>query len=237
MSIDHSLTYRKFTFKNLPHRVRFSKILSILDQLHKEYNFDESYLDIGCSNGYITDIIKNRYKFQHATGMDHNTENLALAKQKYPSVTFEFIDLNIPPENRSNKFDLVTCFETLEHVGDLKTALHNILNYVDSKGLVVITVPIEINLIGLLKFLAKVYLYRYSLEELPGQPSKSEYLKALIKGSSISKFRDSRGGWGTHFGFDYRSVDEILQSKKINFKAKNFLTTRLYVVPPKEKVY
>ncbi len=90
------------------------------------------------------------------------------------------------------------------------------------------TVPIEIGAIGTLKFLVKTLVYRYSLEELPGNISWKEYFCVLIKGGRISQFRDIRKGWGTHFGFDYRDIDSLLELHSVRFRAVNKGTSRFY---------
>lgn len=229
MAIDHSLTYRSRSLKNIPHRLRLSEIFKQIDNFRLTRKPNTSYLDIGCSNGYITAQIKEKYSFSKVIGLDHNLENLDLARERYPSIEFGFIDLNSPAVTGLESFDLVTCFETLEHVGDLESALTNILERAKSQGSILITVPIEIKTVGILKFLAKTTIYKYKLEELPANPKWKSYLSALFSGE-ISKFREARSGWGTHFGFDYRLIDNILAKRNIPFTAKNFLTTRFYVI-------
>ncbi|MCH8569606.1 MAG: class I SAM-dependent methyltransferase [Balneolales bacterium] len=76
---------------------------------------------------------------------------------------------------------MVTCFETLEHVGDFNTALNNILGLCSPGGAVIITVPIEIGPWGIGKFVVKRFVYGYSLHEL-NPVSTSEYFSTRLKG-------------------------------------------------------
>lgn len=226
--IDHSLTYKRKTFRNIPHILRLRKILRTLKSLAPKR--DESYLDIGCSNGYITDVVRSTYCLGVCRGMDHVVENLELARQRYPDSKFEFIDLNKQVLPERVKFEIITCFETLEHVGDLTNAIKNIIAFGDPGSRILISVPIEIGMVGIVKFLLKVLLYRYSLNELPGKPGRRKYFYQLVQGKRISTFRDKREGWGTHFGFDYRDVDDILIRLHVQYSAFNSFSTRFYII-------
>jgi hypothetical protein len=93
----------------------------------------------------------------------------------------------------------------------------------------VISVPIEIGVVGLVKLALKL-AYGYDLSELPPMPGLlRRYASALVTGERISRFRDNRLGWGTHFGFDYRDVDDFLSQSGIEVRRWNSFTTRFYV--------
>lgn len=228
MPLDHSLTYKKRNLINILHKGRLRTILKILDQ-EIDVSFD-AYVDIGCSNGYLTDLIAKRYNFNAVKGIDHDHENLALAKNRYPKYTFDWIDLNKVPQANSLKFDLICCFETLEHVGDLSQAVTQIISFSKpGKSLILITVPIEIGFIGMVKFLVK-RIKGYPLTELKKETTYFSYFWALLRNKNISCFRDQKNGWGTHFGFDYRVLDALLNEKGYSFKAKNRGSTRFYLL-------
>ena len=229
MAIDHSLSYKKNKFKNLPHQFRLKKIIATLDEMVKPH---DTYVDVGCSNGYITNIITQYFVVDTPKGLDYTVENLHKAEENYPHISFQQLDLNYKlPDSLKSSYDVITCFETLEHVGDLRNAVDNIIQLGKAYGNILITVPIEIGFWGIVKFLLKRFLYKgYSLEEL-GNVSTQAYFSTLIKGGNISVYRDSnKSGWGTHFGFDYRSIDALLHGKGLNFKAKSYFTTRFYKI-------
>jgi SAM-dependent methyltransferase len=192
---------------------------------------DLRYADFGCSTGYLTNIVAKMVRPSSTFGFDHYLDHLQLAKQKYTGYRFDFVDLN--KSFNVGKFDIVTCFETLEHVGNQNTAINNLLNATEKGGMLVITVPIEIGFIGLLKFLTKTALFGYKLDEL----SKNDltffkYLFHLMTYKDISSFREERKGWGTHFGFDYRTIDLYLHSLGVPFKTKSVVTTKFIVITP-----
>jgi len=227
MALDHSLTYRVRALRNLPHRMRLRTIEREIRRL--DLAPLATYADFGCSNGYVTERIRRLAPAGQAWGFDHLEEHLAIGRRQYPSIEFAPLDLNAPI-SIGRRFDLVTCFETLEHVGNLKTAVDNLLGAMRPGGTALITVPIEIGLRGIMKFAAKM-AYGYTLSELPPGPAlRRRYALALLTGRRISRFRDQRRGWGTHFGFDYRDVDDALRRRGARFRAWNSGTTRFYVI-------
>ena len=190
MAIDHSLTYRKKSLKNYLHIRRLHRILNILDR--QSFNTAYSYLDIGCSNGYLTNLITQRYNFRSSKGVDHNTENLSVAQKLYDDIKFEFIDLNLPIVETEEKYNVVTCFETLEHVGSIDNATQQVLSFANSEdSFVLMSVPIEIGFWGIVKFITKT-LFGYNLKELKHGTTYLSYLKHLLTYKNISKFREKR---------------------------------------------
>lgn len=179
--------------------MRLKQIIKIVDTIM----IREPYLDVGCSNGFITNKIVSKYCISQATGFDHNKDNLKIASERYPDIEFKFI----------------TCFETLEHVGNLENALINLINLINYQGTLLISVPVETGLIGLIKFLIKTIFYSYNLKELDNRKSiYFKYLFTLLSGKSVSQFRSIRDGYGTHFGFDHKCIESILYKSDINFK-------------------
>lgn len=225
MTSDHSLTYTKFRFRNIPHILRLGNTLKLLKNLGLNQN--NSVLDIGCSNGYVTNIIKKRFNLLNVTGVDFDLENIGLAQKKYPDITFSKGDINNEIEGKE-QFDFVLCLETIEHAGCLKTTLGNLLKASNTSQTIVISAPIEVGLVGIVKFIIKNSLYRDDFSEM--RVNKIEYLKALFAGDRISKFRDGRPFWSTHYGFDYRDVIEITNKLKVHCEvSKRFSTVYLVI--------
>ena len=229
MPIDHSVTYKSSSLRNWPHRKRLRDILRVLEK--NAALKGKTYADVGCSNGYITSIIQKHLSPATTHGFDHDEANIELAKERFPACEFEVIDLNSRNAPLMH-FDVVTSFEVLEHVGSLNIALENILSLVSPHGgLLVLTVPIEIGWVGTLKFLLKTCVFRYSLNEISTAPGFHwQYLRSLLMGRRISGHRSERDGWSTHFGFDYRDIDSLLNKQGVRYKASNRLTSRFYLV-------
>lgn len=226
--IDHSLTYRRRCWRNIPHRYRLKKLINILTQLSQQDVSQWCFADFGCSNGYLTNLLSEKFHFRQSFGFDHNVDNLSIATHDYPNIKFEVFDLNASDAAR-DRYDMVSCFETLEHVGNPNNAVLNLLNSTKPGGTLLISVPIEIGFWGVIKLLARTLLRQSSFKELRAV-HRFRYGLALIVGRRISAFRDNRKGWGTHLGFDYRDIDDILKSHRAEYQAFNTFTTRLYIV-------
>ncbi|PUZ28118.1 hypothetical protein DCC81_01145 [Chitinophaga parva] len=229
MPVDHSLTYKKKSLKSLPHRYRLKVIFGQLDRFSIK---DDLFADVGCSNGFITNLITKKYAVKKPVGLEYVEEHVLAARKSYPHIRFDQINLNNDlPVKFKCQFDVITCFETLEHVGNLPQAISNLIEMGKSDARILITVPIEIGPWGITKYLLKRNVYKgYTLQEL-GVVKSRNYFSDLLRGKDISVYRDpSRPGWGTHFGFDYRRIDKLLADKNISFKAKNHFTTRFYAI-------
>lgn len=231
MKKDHSIIYKDRSLKNWPHRQRLKQIKSVIQSESLADVEGLRYADVGCGTAYLTDIVGSMLQTSEIMGLDHS-EHLEVAREKYPEYRFEFFELNEPTD--VGKFDFVTCFETLEHVGNPIQGVDNLINTTSPGGTLLITLPIEIGPVGLIKFLAKTLVYGYKLDELSGEDTRlyNKYLFSLITYRDMSVFRDERFGWGTHFGFDYRGIDNYLKSLGVPFRAKNVVTTRFYVIKP-----
>ena len=229
--IDHSLTYKTRCWRNIPHRYRLKQLVDIIAGLSEHDISQWCYADFGCSNGYVTNLLTERFHFRETYGFDHNLENLSIAMRNYPNIKFEVLDLStlgLP----SGRYELVSCFETLEHVGNPSNALRNLLDSTKPGGILLISVPLEIGFWGMVKFVAKTFLHRSSFAELQGA-SRLKYTIALLTGQRVSVFREIRNGWGTHFGFDYREIEDMLEMHEVDYRAFNRFTTRFYVVTKK----
>ncbi len=224
--VDHSLTYKKKSLRNLPHILRLRKIQSTIDGLLPQAPFD--YFDVGCSNGFITNIVSQRIHPAVTYGFEYNEENLAVARQSYPKINFQALNLN-QLSNSDLKADFVTCFETLEHVGNIENAVKNIAWLCKESGTVLVTVPIEVGVIGAFKFLIKTLIYRYSLSEFASKDvTWQSYLLAIFSGR-VANFRNRspKEHWGTHFGFDYREVEEHMSKSFTKVHSYSSFTTRI----------
>ena len=123
--IDHSKTYSLTDAKNIVHILRLRQIFGLLRGIVAGRR-DMSLCDVGCSNGFITGRIKAELGLERVAGMDRS-DNVRLAQAQYPDVAFSVFNLNTIAQAPPARFDIVTCFETLEHVGSLGNALTNLL--------------------------------------------------------------------------------------------------------------
>jgi 2-polyprenyl-3-methyl-5-hydroxy-6-metoxy-1,4-benzoquinol methylase len=217
--------YTGHTLHSVPHRIRVRQVISELRAMPRK---TVSYADVGCGGGSITQRIVEVIQPSRAAGYDSNPDLIDAAANLFPDVSFRVWNLTQNPLP-GETYDLVTCLETLEHIEDYESALSNLLKI--TAGTLLITVPIELGLLGAAKFSAKALLGRKPLgSEHSG--SSFAYLKTLLTAGDISRFRvhSNNGFWVSHTGFDYRMIDNFLKSRHIDFSARNRGWNRFYRV-------
>lgn len=137
-AIDTS-NYRKHTHANPVqkrlidrfHRVVMAKIGQLAP---------ETFLDAGCGEGFVAEILLRQMPGLKLTGFDFNSESVELARQMNANAAFvEASIYDIPFED--NSFDAVGCFEVLEHQVDPVPALKELARV--AKKHVIISVPHE----------------------------------------------------------------------------------------------
>jgi SAM-dependent methyltransferase len=178
----------------------------------------------------ITNIVSQRIHPAVTYGFEYDKENLEVARQSYPKINFQALNLN-QLSNTVLKADLVTCFETLEHVGNIENAVKNISQLCKESGTVLATAPIEVGAIGAFKFLIKTLIYRYSLSEFsPNDVTWLNYLLAIFSGR-VADFRNRspKEHWGTHFGFDYREVEDHMRKSFKKVHSYSSFTSRIII--------
>jgi 2-polyprenyl-3-methyl-5-hydroxy-6-metoxy-1,4-benzoquinol methylase len=213
---DHEATYRRANIAGIIHRNRLRAII----QLFRRHISPDtaSWADFGCSNGYVIQQILDlkEYSFRRVVGFDAVPELVENARSRgIRDAEFRVFNLNTV-EAAPEKFALVTCMETVEHVGNVENALANLVAHVESGGLLLITAPNEIGWPGLTKFFARLALRRNAYGDFFARHSRADYVKRLLTGAPISPFRQPpRHGWGPHLGFDYRVMEAKIDERYI----------------------
>lgn len=142
---------------------------SLIRKIEK-YKTNGNLLDYGCSTGIFLNTIKELGNKWGLYGIDTNEKSINRAKA---TVEAEF-NLGFLHKNtyKKNFFDVITCFDVLEHDINLPKSikiLHNILN---KKGILVIQVP---NYQSLMAYLTKDkwdwwcipdHLYHFSIDTI-----------------------------------------------------------------------
>ena len=131
--------YRKHTSDNRVQRKlidRFhGKITSIVTDLKPH-----TLLDAGCGEGFVSDIFLKAMPDAQITGFDVLEDSVKLARLRNPRASFAVGDIyNI--EALDNTYDVVYCFEVLEHLHEPDRALREMARV--AKHHVVLSVPHE----------------------------------------------------------------------------------------------
>ena len=99
-----------------------------------------SFLDAGCGEGFVTDLVVRQFPGLPVTAFDHNPESVAVARDRVPGIIFDVADINALPY-ADGQFDVTGCFEVLEHLGDPAAALSELARV--TRRALVLSVPHE----------------------------------------------------------------------------------------------
>lgn len=122
---------------------------STVEHLHRysiaqEFSADKKVLDIACGEGYGTNLISKRAEL--VIGVDNNITTIKKAEIKYKNKKCHFIhgDIEALPFE-VNYFDLIVCFETIEHVQNPNFAISEIERVLKPDGILLISSPNKLN--------------------------------------------------------------------------------------------
>jgi SAM-dependent methyltransferase len=116
---------------NPPH-----KIAGYLNELRRLRPYG-SLIDVGCAFGRF--ILEAR-RFYECEGVDISTYALRLARERLPGVPLHHSALQAFHPGRT--FDIVTCFDVLEHISDLDSALARLRALIAPGGILALAVPV-----------------------------------------------------------------------------------------------
>jgi len=106
----------------------------IYEQINNAKNLE--ILDVGCGPGGTSTAF---LQFGNVTGTDFSSLALKFAKNKGLTNVVRSSSTSIP--FRSEKFDIITVLDVIEHVQDDKSVLKEIWRLLKPNGLIVVTVP------------------------------------------------------------------------------------------------
>jgi len=117
--------------KNSPERWRFRK--ATLTQ----YKKSGTLLDVGCSSGAFLESIRGSDWKTYGIEMSPETANMAEEKSGATVFAGSIVDAPFPPES----FDVITCFDVLEHLYDPRQVLTRISEWLKPGGIFYVLVP------------------------------------------------------------------------------------------------
>lgn len=123
-------------------------------------------LDVGCNNGYGSRIIAE--VAESVVGVDVSSNSIERAKAKFPRGNLRFLLIDgktLPFESRD--FDVVTCFQVIEHLDEPGLFLDGLRRVLRPMGLAVFSTPnSQIRLEPGMRPWNRFHVREYSAEEL-----------------------------------------------------------------------
>lgn len=98
-------------------------------------------LDVACGTGDFLRYLSSSRPDCTLYGCDFSDIAIRSNREKDKNVTFDIVDIREISTAYTMQFDVVTCFETLEHVQDPQKLLNDLLTLVKENGLLIITTP------------------------------------------------------------------------------------------------
>ncbi|NLG07087.1 class I SAM-dependent methyltransferase [Candidatus Peribacteria bacterium] len=101
-----------------------------------KYAKGKHVLDIACGTGYGTDML--RKSGAAVLGVDISQDTIKKAKQKYGDY---FATGDIRTFQSKQKFDMIVCFETIEHISEYHEVIQNLYSLLKKNGRLLISSP------------------------------------------------------------------------------------------------
>lgn len=134
-----SAAYKKgYDKQNPPYKFR-----SYLEQIMRYAKKGASLLDVGCAYGSFLAAAKD---FFELNGCDTSQHAVETARSRIPNANIFQSDITAIPHGK--KYDVITCFDVVEHVLLCESALKNLMGLLQDDGILAITVPVYDTLIG-----------------------------------------------------------------------------------------
>jgi ubiquinone biosynthesis O-methyltransferase len=105
-----------------------------------EFVRGKTVLDIACGVGYGSKYLANAGALR-VDGVDITEDVIDYAKLNYQVDRISFTIGNIYDFKSDISYDVITCFETIEHVKDYRIALSNLYSLLNKNGVLLISTP------------------------------------------------------------------------------------------------
>jgi SAM-dependent methyltransferase len=182
----------------------FVNIPSILQLLPKEAH---TICDLGCGSGEFTELLKKHYEEKYSNeveiiGGDVSPQMLEIARQQFPEIEFQLVDLELPFADRfKNKSDLVVMRLVLMFVDNLDNAAAEVSKLIPEKGHLLISVTHPVN------------WFYYYVQNKFGIKTRAEF-RALQEGyfSETHLWREITGDKELKFGYINRKFSTYVNT-------------------------
>ena len=103
-----------------------------------DYCSGKFVLDIGSGDGYGSHYLSGVAK--SVTGLDYSAEAVQYARSKYPKANLNYHQLDVKNLHTiSDKFEVICCFQVIEHLADTESFLKNIRALLTANGIFIVS--------------------------------------------------------------------------------------------------
>jgi SAM-dependent methyltransferase len=102
----------------------------------------KNILDYGCGTGLALKWLTLHARPGRTVGLDVSEGAIRFARRQYPEIEFRVMNIEAPPEDLRQEFDVALCVEVLEHLQAPNRALEFLVNhYLKPNGVLVSSTP------------------------------------------------------------------------------------------------
>lgn len=175
----------------------------------------KNVLDIACGSGYGSALLAQKARL--VDGVDISQESISYAQSEFSMQTVNYQTGDIVNFTSNRLYDLIICFETIEHIEDYETALRNLKKLLTPDGMLIISSPNRFITSPKCKHLTdrpgEYHVREFTIEELKGAMVKLGYMigNDSIFGQRLQRYFSSR-----FIGWAYTTV--FKPKKRSNYK-------------------
>lgn len=106
-----------------------------------KYTQEKRVLDIACGVGYGAQLLVKKGKAKQVDAVDFSSDAILYAINFFNEEKINFIVGDILSYNSNETYDVIVCFETIEHIHLYKKALINIYDNLCDNGILILSSP------------------------------------------------------------------------------------------------
>lgn len=202
----------------LDHLLRYQYAKDYIEHnIHKIH----SCLDLFCGNGYGTYFLSKAFSEIIFNGIDGSEDAIKCAKDHYSLINNSF-ETKVFPFSHFNTYDLVVCFESLEHVENESSLISLICNSINKGGYLLLSVPNE-------------DLHPLSLNPHPFHFRHYTYEEVFAKFNPKFEILNWYGQNTYKFTLDGRNTYHLLKDSEMNLIEKQEGQVNVYVLKKRDE--
>lgn len=122
------------------HREKYLPKIDFIKNYYSHNLKDKSLLDVGIGYGVFLNLLETEFQFRHLYGMDPYLQSIEISKQHTSAILREGM-IEDPYWPFDQKFDIITCFDVIEHLEHPGLFFKHAKRYLNANGIIIIATP------------------------------------------------------------------------------------------------